>query len=88
MKIHILDLPPYRGFRIGHIEGGHGHKAAWKSSLEDRWNEGNLYVDSADEVPQLATDCIDFICRTEVEEVELGRKLTSEELVALHKRSK
>lgn len=56
--------------------------AAWRSSLESKWNEGHIYVDSIDEIPSLARECIDVAYKLSAEEVAIERKLTMEEICA------
>ena len=78
---HPYNVPIYRGFQIGYVIGLHGVKAAWRSSLEPTWIIGNIYVDSIEEVEDLAKECIDFNYHIDVREAVLGRKLTMDELL-------
>ena len=62
------------------MESPHGYKAAWRSSLEENWVIGHIYVDDPIEALRLAKECIDFNYRADALEVELGRKLTTGDL--------
>lgn len=37
MKVTLIDVESYRGFRIGYAVGLHGFRAAWRSSLVPKW---------------------------------------------------
>lgn len=78
----------YRGFHLGWAiaRRGRGYIAAWRSSLESGWILGHIVVESVEDVPGLARECVDFKYRMDVEEVILERKLTREELAAMAKR--
>jgi hypothetical protein len=80
MRITPLNMT-YRGFELGWYVGlpGLGYKAAWRSSLEGKWREGHMYVDTVEEIPELCRQCIDFQYRVEATEAALGRKLTINE---------
>jgi hypothetical protein len=80
LRVTPLDVPSYRGFHIGYAVGLHGYLAAWRSSLEDHWHEGCLYVDAVNEIEKLAHECIDFNYRVEAEEAAIERKLTANEV--------
>lgn len=73
-----IDVPEHRGFRIGAIAGPNGYRAVWFG--ENTITEGHILVDSIDEIPRLARECIDFRERQRVLEGSVGRELTMEEL--------
>ena len=84
----LRDEPEYRGFEIGYIVGLHGYLAAWRivsSSALVRWVEGHIYVDTIDEIPQLARECIDYYYNEYTLETQLGSTLTMTERLAFHK---
>jgi hypothetical protein len=78
--VNDFDMPTYRGFCIGFVMGAHGYLAAWRSSMEDEWSIGHVYVDTPQEIEKLAHECIDFNYRAEAEEISLGRKLYIDDL--------
>lgn len=82
MSVRPLDIS-HRGLEIGYVVGLHGLRAAWRSSLEDGWHEGHIYVDSVDEIPRLARECIDWNYLKHVAEVEKGSALTLDEIMRL-----
>lgn len=73
----------HKGFEIGYIKGRYGYKAAWRNPGTHKWQEGFIYVDTIQEIKQLAIECIDFHLLRISEEIKLGRKLTNDELFAL-----
>jgi hypothetical protein len=70
----------YRGFLIGYLPNPHGFRPCWRSSMEDRWHEGHMLVDTVCEIEKLAREIIDYQYRLEAMEMELGRKLELSEL--------
>jgi hypothetical protein len=82
MELNIkIFKKPYRGFQIGctpHHSGG--FRAAWKSSLEKKWTLSNTIASDRLDAKRLAKVCIDFNCKVEAEETNLGRDLTIDEL--------
>lgn len=78
----------HRGFHLGYVAGRHGYLAAWRSSLEDKWTIGHIYVDDVGAAANLARECVDFNCAKESREVELGHKLLKDDLMDLIKSMK
>lgn len=85
MNVTRFDGEKYRGFELGWTLGLHGYLAAWRSSLDDGWCLGHVYVDVREECGQLAKECVDYFYAQDAREVELGRKLTMDEVLALGK---
>lgn len=85
MAVTLMNVPSYRGFGIGHTSVRQGFRAAWKSSLEQRWQVSTEVLTDTDKVVPLAKACIDFGYLAEVEEVFEARKLTKNELTKLAK---
>ena len=87
LPVEPLGEPPYRGFEIGRIIGLHGYKPAWRSIVPgSQWIEGYIYAhDELDDLILLAKQCIDWRYNEYTLEVQLGRSLTIEDVMAFHK---
>lgn len=85
LRVTPLDVPSYRGFEIGRITGRHGYKPAWRIPGRE-WVECFVIADDDfEDLVRLAKECIDFRYNEYALEAQIGRPLTMEDIITLHK---